>query len=281
MSRHPFWKTALAAAVAVAVAGQAPLACAKPSRKPALSARSAVIIDAANGGILYSKNPHLRLPPASTTKVMTVLVALDKLPVFRSARVSRNAAASANSKAGLTTGADYRVWDLIIASLVASSNDAAVALAEAAAGSEDEFAKLMNAKAAKLGMRNTRFVNATGLPDKRKNHSQYSTAYDLNLLMREALKSRKLDEVMGITTATITGSDGRRISIKSHNKMLWRTPKFVKGKTGWTFASRHTFVGTNYEAKKRITFAMLSSTEPWTDIERLANYGLRLKSKTA
>ena len=118
-------------------------------------------------------------------------------------------------------------------------------------------------------------------PDKRKNHKQYSTAYDLNLLMRHALKNRKLDEIMGMTTATFSGSDGKPVSIKSHNKMLWRMPKFVKGKTGWTFASRHTFVGTNYAAKKFITFAMLSSTEPWTDIERLASYGLKLKSKTA
>ena len=234
-------------------------------------------MDHANGKMLYAKNPHLRLPPASTTKVMTVLIALEKLPLHKLIYVSANAWGVAPSKAGLTRGAAYRAGDLMIAAIVASSNDAAVALAEAAAGTEEEFAKLMNARAKKLGMKNTQFLNATGLPVKSRRRKQYTTAYDLSKLMHHAAKSRLIDAMMGITYARFFGSDGRAITIKSHNKMLWRTPKFIKGKTGWTFASRHTFVGTNYAPDKKIVFAMLSSQKPWADIERLARFGLALK----
>ena len=86
---------------------------------------------------------------------------------------------------------------------------------------------------------------------------------------------------MGLTKASFTGSDGKRIEVKSHNKMLFRMPYFVKGKTGWTYASRHTFVGTDYPPNKKILFAMLSSTEPWSDIKRLASFGLDRNSRTA
>jgi serine-type D-Ala-D-Ala carboxypeptidase (penicillin-binding protein 5/6) len=245
--------------------------------EPFVSARAYAVVDADDGHILSSKNPHLKLPPASTTKVMTVLLAKEKLSGDDRVLIGRNAANAAPSKAGLTAGAQYTANDLMTACLVSSSNDAAVALAEAVAGSESAFAKLMNAKARSLGMKDTQFVNATGLTDKRR--KQYTTAYDLTLLMREAIKDRRLDDMMGITNIVIAGSDAKRITLRTHNKMLWRIPKFVKGKTGWTYASRHTFVGTNYAPDKSITFAMLSSQKPWSDIERLASFGLVLERR--
>ncbi len=255
-----------------------PLAFARAVRKPILSAKSAIVVDPRNGGVLYSKNPHLKLPPASTTKVMTVVIALERLSLKKKIRIHRSAVNVEPSKAGLTLGADYKAGDLIAAALVSSSNDAAVALAEAVAGSEEAFVKLMNAKAKKLGMRSTHFINSTGLPEKSR-RKQYSTAHDLTKLMRHAARDGRIDYLMGLTTTTIRGSDGKIISLRNHNKMLWRMPKFVKGKTGWTFASRHTFVGTNYAPRKQIIFAMLSSKEPWADIERLASFGLLLKNK--
>lgn len=240
-------------------------------QKPVVTAKSAVILNG-NGGILYSKNPHLRLPPASTTKVMTALVVMDRLKMDKMVTISKRAWGVAPSKAGLVPGAQYSVKDLLTAILVASSNDAAVALAEATAGSEWEFVTLMNQKAKKLGMNNTRFVNASGLTDKKR--TQYSTAYDLALLMRQAVKNKWIDQTMAVTKTSITGSDGTVLPLRAHNKMLWKTPGYVKGKTGWTYASRHTFVGTNYEPKKKILFAMLHSQEPWVDIKKLANFGL-------
>lgn len=205
---------------------------------------------------------------------MTVLVAMERLPLHQNITVTRNAANAQPSKAGLVRGVRYKAVDLITAALVASSNDAAIALAEAVAGSEKEFVKLMNAKAKKLGMNSTKFINSTGLPE--KGRKQYSTAYDLARLMRHAARDKRIDATMGILNTAIQGNDGKLIFIKSHNKMLWRMPKFVKGKTGWTVASRHTFVGTDYDSRKNIIFAMLSSQKPWLDIERLATFGLKL-----
>ena len=208
---------------------------------------------------------------------MTVLIAKEKLSMDQSVVIGRHATKVPPSKAGLTPGAGYTVEGLITACLVSSSNDAAVALAEAVAGSEGAFTGLMNAKARELGMPNTFFVNATGLTDKKM--KQYTTAYDLTTLIRAASRDKFLDDAMGITKTSIRGSDGKLIALNAHNKMLWRIPKFVKGKTGWTSASRHTFVGTNYGTNKSIAFAMLSSQKPWADIELLASFGLVLEHR--
>jgi serine-type D-Ala-D-Ala carboxypeptidase (penicillin-binding protein 5/6) len=237
----------------------------------ALTAQAYAIVDADTGTLLKSKMPHKRLPPASTTKVMTVLVVLKFLPLDYPVTVSKRAAGVAPSKAGLTPGAKYKAVDLVKACLVSSSNDAAVALAEAVGGTESEFANLMNERAKELGMKNTRFVNATGLPEKKA--KQYTTAYDLTRLMREAIKNKKIDQMMGLIQTEIRGSDRKVLPLRAHNKMLWKKPKFVKGKTGWTSASRHTFVGTDYAPNKSIAFAMLSSKKPWADIERIASTG--------
>ena len=227
--------------------------------------------------MLYSKNADLRLPPASTAKVMTALVALERLQFNQEIPISLCAANISPSKAGLTVNAKYRAIDLIVAALVSSSNDASLALAEAISGDEKEFVKLMNQKAKTLGMNDTKFINATGLTE--KGQTQYSTAMDLARLMRFAVKNKIIDQIMGIATASFRGSDNKIIFIRSHNKMLWRTPGFVKGKTGWTYASRHTFVETDYASDKKITFAMLYSKKPWVDIKRLATFGLWLEKK--
>lgn len=264
------------AALSLSFADEAWAKSKKKSRKQvtSLTAQSYVIVDMKDGRILRGKNPHTKLPPASTTKVMTALLALQYLPMDYPVRISQHAVNAAPSKAGLTKGAAYLARDLVKACLVSSSNDAAVALAEAVSGSEWEFASLMNQKARLLGMRSTKFINASGLPA--KGQKQFTTAYDLTRLMREIIKDKRVDEMMAIVETAITGSDGRKIYLKAHNKMLWKKPKFVKGKTGWTFASRHTFVGTNYSSRKSFAFAMLKSQKPWADIERIATTGTSL-----
>lgn len=280
-SRHPALRTLafFCAASLVFSVFEAP-ASARTSKKklrtPSISARSAIVLDARDGRMLYAKNPHLRLPPASTTKIMTALIVLERLPLDSRVPIGPTAVGTSPSKADLTLGADYAAGDLLAATLVASSNDAALALAEAVAGTEADFVKLMNAKAASLGMKETRFANASGLPQ--KGARQYTTAYDLAQMMRVAIRDRRIDRILGMPDIVIAGSDGKRIVLKNHNKMLWRSPGFVKGKTGWTQAARHTFVGTNFTPSKTITFAMLSSQQPWTDIRRLANFGILLQN---
>ncbi|MCM8762976.1 MAG: D-alanyl-D-alanine carboxypeptidase, partial [Candidatus Omnitrophica bacterium] len=149
--------------------------------------------------------------------------------------------------------------------------------AESIAGSEENFARLRNRKANALGMRYTHFVNASGLPDKKRR--QYSTAYDLALLMRYALRNKIFDRIISTKSAVISGSDGKRIYLTNHNKLLKTQPKFIVGKTGYTLEAKHCFLGADYGVRKNIVFSILYSRNPWQDIKRLAVYGLRLEKK--
>lgn len=249
---------------------------AKAKKQPWITAKSFVVMDIDNGKVLYCRKPYLRLPAASTVKVMTAILALETLSPEKHVVISARAAGVEPSKAYLTQGASYSALSLIKALLISSSNDAAIALAEAVAGSEDNFARLMNKKARQLKMRNTHFVTASGLPDKRR--KQYTTAYDLAILMRYALKYKIINTIMSTRSAAIVGSDGRRLYLTNHNKLMRSDPYFVVGKTGFTMKARHCFLGTDHGEKKDIVFSLLASYNPWQDIRRLASYGLRLES---
>ena len=150
-----------------------------------ITAGSALLLDAATQKVIYAKAPHVPHPPASTTKVMTALVVLEKMPLDRKVRIPSWASSIQPSKVYLRPGETYRVRDLVHASLISSANDAAEVLAVEAAGSSAKFAQWMNEKARRIGCRQTHFVNASGLPP----GNQYSTAYDLALIMREARKN--------------------------------------------------------------------------------------------
>ncbi|HMK50822.1 MAG TPA: serine hydrolase, partial [Thermodesulfovibrionales bacterium] len=148
-----------------------------------LQSRAATVIDATSGKILYAKNPDLKCPPASTTKLMTAIVTLDKADLKDVVTISRNAARVPPHKAGFKEGDRMTVEELLNAALIGSANDAAVALAESVAGSEQAFVELMNKKALSIGATNTRFINPNGLPGS----GQYITAHDLAKIMDYAL----------------------------------------------------------------------------------------------
>ncbi|MDP1854300.1 MAG: D-alanyl-D-alanine carboxypeptidase family protein [Candidatus Omnitrophota bacterium] len=267
----------MAAISALLLIAAASNAVSKGSGSIYISAKSAIIIDARTKKILYAKNTNLRIPPASTAKVMTALLVLEKINLDKMITVSKKAADVEPSKAGLKRGVQYRAGDLLAACLMASSNDASIALAEEVAGSESEFVKLMNEKAEKSGMKNTCFVNATGLPSKKI--KQYSTVFDLAQMMRHALSEPKIVELMNTKEKVITGANGKKIRLRNHNKMLWKKPKAVIGKTGYTMKSRHCFTGAAFSGgRRKIIFAVLSSRKLWQDLSILVNYGL-YKSK--
>ncbi len=248
----------------------------RDKKNPWITARSFAVLDSGNGKILSSRRPHLRLPSASTVKVMTALVVLEKADFDQPVKVSHNAALAQPSKAYLTEGADYSVYDLLQALLLASANDAAVALAEATAGSEANFAQLMNEKAKKLGMKNTFFVNASGLPDPQTR--QYSCAYDLAVMMRHAIKNPIIAKLISKKSAAITGSDGKQLFLNNHNKLL-KEHAYILGKTGYTVEARHCFVGVGQLGKRGISFAILGSSKPWQDIRRLTGYSRKRERK--
>lgn len=238
-----------------------------------IQSRAAVVMDAATGRVLFAKNPDLRLMPASTTKLMTALVVLDRTDLNDVVTVSRKASSAPATKLGLKKGDNITIKTLLNAALIKSANDAAVALAEAAAGSEEEFVSLMNAKASALGLNDTRYINPNGLPGT----GQYITAHDLAEILRQAIRYPLLKEILGTRVAEVSTGEGKTILIKNTNKLLWSDAELVEGKTGYTVAARHCFAGAG--ERGTIIVALLGSPSRsllWKETEDLMALGTRV-----
>ncbi|MBU4376186.1 MAG: D-alanyl-D-alanine carboxypeptidase [Candidatus Omnitrophica bacterium] len=234
-----------------------------------LSAESAVLVSPFTKKVIYSKNPHLRLAPASTVKIMTALVVLKNSHLRRKAIVSKFASSMEPSKIYIKEGEVYFIEDLLEAILLNSGNDASVTLAEAIAGSEEEFVKMMNDTVRAIGAKNTNFKNSNGLPAE----EQYSTAYDLSLIVREAMKYKKFADIMKMKKGEIEEVNTlRRIKLKNHNKGLWNDkPYMILGKTGYTKKARHCFAGyIQYNRWRKVIVVILKSENMWPDLEELA-----------
>lgn len=249
-----------------------------PAPRIELSAVSAVIIEADSARVLFAKNPEKKFPPASTAKVMTAILAMEYLPPNKEIEISNSAFRSTPTVAGLKRGVKYRAIDLVKAILIKSANDAARAIAEAVSGDEKNFAALMNEKAARIGMKNTFFANASGLPAARPD-TQYTTVEDLVTLMRYAISDKTLLDIMSQSEADIYGSDDKKIRLVTHNKSLIRDMAKVWGKTGYTREARYAFVGIDPSFNPRIVFALLKSNNLWGDVAALEKNGLEIYQK--
>ena len=223
--------------VVLAAAGIEP-AYAAPAFLP-ITAPSAVLLDGTTQRLFFAKTPYMRRAPASTTKILTAIVAVELLPLDQVVTIPPFVGSIEPSKIYLRPGEHYRVRDLVRATLISSANDAAEVLGFAAAGSRANFARHMNKKARSIGCRRSHFMNPSGLPAR----DQYSTAYDMALIMKEAQRHSFLVDTMKTKTRTIESLRGRRIPLRNHNKMLWRGHSEVIGKTGYTIKARHCFVG--------------------------------------
>lgn len=232
-----------------------------------ISAPSALLVDSDNN-VVYSKTPHLRRAPASTTKLLTAIVALHLKDSSTVVTVPKYATTMPPSKIHIRTGEKYVLRDLIYATLVNSGNDAAAAVAMTTAGSFAGFAREMNRIASSLGCQDSNFVNPSGLPDSR----QYSTVYDMSLIMREAQKYPLIVQALKFKSGYIYSVTGRRIYLKNHNKMLWRDTREILGKTGWTQKARHCFVGQISVGGKKVFVAMLGSHRLWKDLKMLVDF---------
>lgn len=240
--------------------------------KHKVTCKSVIFSDSTKAERLYGKNVNGRVLPASTAKVMTALVVMERLGLNDYVTVSRTATAAQPTKLNLKPGERYAVRDLLYAILIKSANDASIVLAEAVAGSEWEFVNLMNAKAKKIGAKHTQFANSNGLPTKA---TQYTTAYDMYLIFREALKYGFFREAIKYKSKTITAQDGRTIHLKNHNKILftdWK--KKIYGKTGYTRAAKACFVGTVEKGKNTLIIAVFGCSRRWDDIKHVVTrYG--------
>ncbi len=239
-----------------------------------IKSRAALTIDASTGEILFSKNSNRRLPPASTTKLMTAILAVESENPSKIVTISKKASRTAPTRVGFRAGDQVTIEALLYAALLESANDAAVALAEAVAGSEHDFVGLMNEKALSIGAGDTKFVNATGLPGR----DQYTTALDLSKIMNYALGYPKLREIIGTPVARITTERGKAFYLRSTDKLLWSDEKVIGGKTGYTHKAGHCFVGAVQGATKMILVAILGSPSRqnlWRDTEKLISTNLQ------
>ncbi len=233
------------------------------------------MIDAGTGNVLFERNADACFPPASTAKIMTAIVATERLPFNTPIVPSSNVLRVEPTRVGIKPGVTYELKDLIAAILINSANDAALAIAEGVAGSEKGFAGLMNDKALELGMDNTFFATASGLPTGRKD-SQYTTAKDLVRLMGYAAQDEVMLNLMSRKDLDIYGSDKKKIRLKTHNKALTTYENAPWGKTGYTIEAKRTFAGIDPSIKPRIIFSLLRSESLWNDIMELNNKGLEL-----
>jgi D-alanyl-D-alanine carboxypeptidase (penicillin-binding protein 5/6) len=236
-----------------------------------ISAKSIIVIDAVSGKTLFSRAPDTPRQPASTIKVLTGLIAIDALANQERVPVSPRAARQPSSKIYLDQRKTYRATDLINAVLLASANDASVALAEKIAGSEEKFASQMTRLARRLGATNTVCKTASGLTAR----GQKTTARDLAVIFRKAMQDKEFAGRM--IAAEVRTQDGKRLS--NHNKALWQIDGAVGGKTGYTNAARQTYVGKFRRGSSEIIVAIMGSETMWGDLKRLVSYGFAQKQR--
>jgi len=237
-----------------------------------MRSRAGLVMDASTGKILYAKNPDLRCAPASTTKLMTAIVTMENAKLTDVVTISAKAAHVHPHKAGFKEGDRVTIEELLNAALIGSANDAAVALAEAVAGSEDRFVEMMNEKTLAIGATNTRFINANGLPGQ----GQYITAYDLAKIMDYALRYKKLKEIIGTRVTEVSTVSGNSKVIRNTNRLLWSEEDLVGGKTGYTNTARHCFVCAAERRSDTIIVALLGSPSRnnlWKETEMLIGKG--------
>ncbi len=250
----------------------APVLAKKKKGAYSVSAEAAIFSNSTEVVRYYGKNVHTRVLPASTVKVMTALLVLERLPLNKVVKVSPRATYPQPSKIYVKPGETFRVKDLLYAIMLKSANDASVVLAEAVAGSEEKFVRLMNKRARQLGAKHTRFANAHGLPSKKK---QYTTPYDMYLIFRAALKHDFFRELVATKYRTIYSQQGRKISLKTHNKILfmdWKRKLY--GKTGYTKAAKACFVGYLKKGESICIIAIFGCSRRWTDIKHIVErYG--------
>ncbi len=245
---------------------------------PEVSADSAVLIDAVTGTILYSKNMDTAYPPASTTKLMTALLTLEKSKLDDTVTVSKKVPFVDGSKIGLSEGEEIKVKDLLYGLILMSGNDCAEALAEHIGGSIENFSVMMTSRAKELGCENTNFVNPSGL----YNENHKTSAKDLAFIMREIVKNADYREIASTFAYKVppTNKHPEGIHLGNENKLINKNSMYYyqgaeAGKTGYTVQSLHSYVASANRNGQRLIVALVHDKNKafYTDSKNLFNYG--------
>ena len=245
-----------------------------------LHALSAVLMDGDSGRVLYEKDGKTPLANASTTKVLTCIVALESSPGDDYVQVSQNAASQPEVRLGLQKGEQYYLEDLLYSLMLKSHNDTAVAIAEHCGGTVEGFARMLNRKAKQIGCKDTYFITPNGLDAQDENGKHHTTAEDLALIMRYAIKNKTflhISQTRDYTFSEITGK--RTFSVHNANALLDMMDGVLAGKTGYTSQAGDCYVCAWEEEGKTFVVSLLGcgwpnhKTYKWSDTKKLLSYG--------
>lgn len=250
-----------------------------------LHAQAAVLMDADSGRVLFSKNGEDKKAMASTTKIMTCILALEEMEEGQTVVVSANAAKQPQVHLGMQEGEKFYLKDLLYSLMLESHNDTAVAIAEGISGSVETFAKKMNEKAEELGCADTHFVTPNGLDGQDEGGVHSTTATDLARIMRYCItQSPKKEEFLTVTRTWdyhFQDADGKRnFSCTNHNAFLNMMDGALSGKTGFTADAGYCYVGALKDGDRTFVVALLACGWPnnkgykWEDTKKLMQYGL-------
>lgn len=243
---------------------------------PEVSASSYLVMDAASGTVLLEQNAHERRPMASTTKIMTTLLALEE-DLDAAFEADEKSLQVEGSSMGLLAGDQVTLRDLCYGMMLSSGNDSANLTATQIAGSTEEFAKRMNERAEEIGMQNTQFKNPSGLPDE----EHYSTAYDMALLAREALQSEAFAEICSTEKIKLTfGNPPAARWLENHNRLLTLYEGCIGLKTGFTKAAGRCLVSAAERDGRRLVCVTLNAPDDWNDHTALLDAGFARETKT-
>lgn len=240
------------------------------SEAPTLSAECAVVVNVQTGEILYSKNAEKRRSMASTTKIMTALLAIESGKLQSEIVVSEDMVNVEGTSMGLVAGDSVSLDELVYGMLLSSGNDAANTVAYFLGGGIEGFAVMMNERAAEIGMKNTNFVTPSGLDS----DEHYSTAYDMALLGIEAVKNPKFVSVCSSESAALTyGNPPYRRTVTNHNKLLKSYDYALGIKTGFTKKSGRCLVSYAMNEGSELVAVTLNAPDDWNDHRKLLDYG--------
>ncbi len=259
---------------------------AKEEEPEQLYAQSAVLMDADSGRVLFEKNGYEQKAMASTTKIMTCILALEKGDLDQIVTVSENAARQPRVHLGMQKGDRFYLRDLLYSLMLESHNDSAVAIAEYIGGTVEKFAQMMNEKAVEIGCTNTYFITPNGLDASDKNGKHSTTAEELAKIMRYCIglspQKELFLEITQTQNHTFTGVDRKQqFSCNNHNAFLSMMEGALSGKTGFTGDAGYCYVGALRQGERTFIVSLLGCGWPnnkgykWKDTQTLMKYGLR------
>jgi D-alanyl-D-alanine carboxypeptidase (penicillin-binding protein 5/6) len=267
----------LATLIASGYAAQTPAGAQTAPPSGVYSAKAWILVDADTGKILDAFDEHEALPPASTTKIMTALVATEKMSRDATFAVGPVAAAQPAMRIGMVAGEQWMLGPALHSLMMVSANDAAYALAEAASGSLAAFASDMNAAAARYGMVDSRFADPAGFDDSASfGGGSRVSAYDLAIAARNLLAVPELTALAGLREYRFDGPDGVPHVLYNHNKLLARYPGATGLKTGYTALAGHTFVGTATREGRTMISVVLNADDTYGVAATLMDKGFAI-----